>query len=145
MCLRAIEQDDKESEQGGTGQAGLHGGDGAGEGPWAGPPLATAGERGELCIRGPQVMLGYLDAPDKTAACLDADGWLRTGDVAVADGCITLLLCLLQVLAHLHKSGVTALCLQLLLANERRHRVLQRGVPTVPRQCSFCRWSWRRS
>lgn len=42
-------------------------------------------EEGELVIKGPQVMLGYLDAPDKTAECLSNDGWLRTGDVAHYD------------------------------------------------------------
>ena len=40
---------------------------------------------GELCIKGPQVMKGYLDEPDKTRDCLSDDGWLRTGDVAFAD------------------------------------------------------------
>ncbi len=42
-------------------------------------------ERGELYIRGPQVMKGYLNNPVATAECLDAEGWLRTGDVAYAD------------------------------------------------------------
>lgn len=42
-------------------------------------------EEGELVIKGPQVMLGYLDAADKTAECLSKDGWLRTGDVARYD------------------------------------------------------------
>lgn len=45
-----------------------------------------AGEPGELCLKGPQVMKGYLEDPDKTAECLSAkSGWLRTGDVARYD------------------------------------------------------------
>ena len=43
------------------------------------------GERGELCVRGPQVMVGYWQRPADTAKTLSADGWLRTGDVAVID------------------------------------------------------------
>lgn len=42
-----------------------------------------AGEAGELCIRGPQVMKGYWQRPEETAATIDAEGWLHTGDVAV--------------------------------------------------------------
>lgn len=43
------------------------------------------GERGELYINGPQVMKGYFNKPEATAACLSDDGWFRTGDVAICD------------------------------------------------------------
>ncbi len=47
--------------------------------------MLPVGEVGELCIRGPQVMAGYWRRPDETAKVLDADGWLRTGDIARMD------------------------------------------------------------
>jgi fatty-acyl-CoA synthase len=40
------------------------------------------GEQGELCTRGYLVMQGYDEDPDATAAAIDADGWLHTGDLA---------------------------------------------------------------
>ncbi|WP_108125456.1 AMP-binding protein [Saccharospirillum mangrovi] len=40
-------------------------------------------EPGELQVRGPQVMKGYWNRPDDTAKTIDADGWLKTGDIAV--------------------------------------------------------------
>ncbi|CAK9890690.1 long-chain-fatty-acid--CoA ligase FadD2 [Pseudomonas fluorescens] len=43
------------------------------------------GERGELCIKGPQVMKGYWQHPEATAEVLDSEGWFKTGDIAVID------------------------------------------------------------
>ena len=43
------------------------------------------GESGEVLIRGPQVMTGYLDKPEETAATLTKDGWLHTGDIGKMD------------------------------------------------------------
>jgi Acyl-CoA synthetases (AMP-forming)/AMP-acid ligases II len=43
------------------------------------------GAPGELCTRGPSVMLGYWNEPDKTAEAIDAAGWMHTGDLATMD------------------------------------------------------------
>jgi long-chain acyl-CoA synthetase len=44
----------------------------------------ATGERGEMCIKGPQVMLGYWNRPDETELMI-RNGWLHTGDVAIMD------------------------------------------------------------
>ncbi|WP_369208444.1 AMP-binding protein, partial [Streptomyces sp. PU-14G] len=46
---------------------------------------AAPGEQGEICLRGRHVMRGYCDDPEATAAALDAEGWLHTGDVGSLD------------------------------------------------------------
>ena len=45
----------------------------------------AVGEQGELCTRGFMVMKGYYNMPEATAAAIDADGWLHTGDLATVD------------------------------------------------------------
>lgn len=45
----------------------------------------SAGEVGELCLRGPHVCKGYWNNPSATAAAIDSDGWLHTGDLARSD------------------------------------------------------------
>jgi acyl-CoA synthetase (AMP-forming)/AMP-acid ligase II len=62
--------------------------------PWAGFEVRTVGEHGddvpvgepgEVVVRGATVMRAYLDDPEATAAAIDADGWLHTGDLGTFD------------------------------------------------------------
>ena len=43
------------------------------------------GERGEICLRGPNIMKGYWNRPDATAAAIDPEGWFHSGDVGYFD------------------------------------------------------------
>ena len=43
------------------------------------------GQAGEICIRGPQVMVGYWNRPDETAKVMTADGFFKTGDIGIMD------------------------------------------------------------
>ena len=45
----------------------------------------AAGQPGEICIKGPQVMAGYWQRPDETAKVMTADGYFRSGDIGVVD------------------------------------------------------------
>jgi fatty-acyl-CoA synthase len=47
--------------------------------------IVPIGEIGEFCTRGYHIMLGYFEMPDATAAAIDADGWLHTGDLCAMD------------------------------------------------------------
>jgi long-chain acyl-CoA synthetase len=47
--------------------------------------VVPLGERGEICARGPQVMPGYWNRPEETAACMTPDGFFRTGDIGIMD------------------------------------------------------------
>lgn len=51
-----------------------------------GGEILQPGERGELCVKGPQVMAGYWKQPNETARAMTPDGYFRTGDVAVLQG-----------------------------------------------------------
>ena len=51
-----------------------------------GTVLDEAGALGEVCVKGPNVMKGYWNRPDATAAAIDPEGWFHTGDIGYMDG-----------------------------------------------------------
>ena len=47
--------------------------------------VVAVGEAGEICVKGPQIMIGYYNKPEETQLVFDQDGYLHTGDVAIQD------------------------------------------------------------
>lgn len=96
-------------------------------------PLPSEGEtgRGQLLVRGPQVMLGYLNRPDATAATIDPDGFLRTGDIATvtAGGVVTIVDRLKELIKYKGYQIAPAELEALLLTHPRIADAAVIGVP----------------
>ena len=90
------------------------------------------GEPGELWCRGPNVMAGYLNDPDATAATLDRDGWLHTGDLVTvdADGVFTVVDRIKELIKYKGWSVAPAELEAVLLTPG--HRIAD----------ARCRWAW---
>ncbi|WP_421620933.1 AMP-dependent synthetase/ligase [Alkalilimnicola ehrlichii] len=78
------------------------------------------GEQGELLARGPNIMLGYWNNPEATAAALDRDGWLHTGDQARLDdeGRITITGRLKEIIVMANGEKVPPADMELAIAND---------------------------
>jgi fatty-acyl-CoA synthase len=90
-----------------------------------------AGEVGEICVRGYQVMRGYYRKPEETAETIDADGWLHTGDSGFLrdDGCLRFLGRYKDLLKVGGENVDPSEVESLLLADPRINHVAVVGVP----------------
>jgi acyl-CoA synthetase (AMP-forming)/AMP-acid ligase II len=91
---------------------------------------AGPGGRGELWVKGPNVMSGYLNNPEATAITLDADGFLHTGDVATVtdDGVFTIVDRVKELIKYKGYQVPPAELEALLLTNDRIADVAVIGV-----------------
>ena len=91
------------------------------------------GVEGELWVRGPQVMLGYLNNEEATRHTIDADGWLHTGDVAVIDrhGHVTIVDRVKELIKYKGFQVPPAELEALLIAHPKVADVAVIGVPDV--------------
>ncbi|GAA1829029.1 AMP-binding protein [Agromyces salentinus] len=94
-------------------------------------PAEGASRPGEIWIRGPQVMKGYLGNPEATAEMLDADGWLHTGDIATvtADGVYRIVDRLKELIKYKGYQVAPAVLEAVLLAHPRIADAAVIGVP----------------